>query len=60
MRSCARGHNDTAILLCKWNSTALEVENNRKQTPAAVAIENGLVFTYPKLKSLKNFQYVAI
>lgn len=41
MRSCAKGHYDTAILLCKWNSNALNVKNYRKQTPVAVAIENG-------------------
>lgn len=41
MRSCAKGHYETAILLCKWNSNALEVKNYRKQTPITVAIENG-------------------
>lgn len=43
MRSCAKGHYDTAMLLCKWNSNALEVKNYRKQNPVAVAIENGYV-----------------
>lgn len=41
MRSCAKGHHDTAILLCKWNSNALEVKNYRKQTAVTVAIEHG-------------------
>ncbi|XP_031617985.1 calmodulin-binding transcription activator 1 isoform X2 [Contarinia nasturtii] len=43
MRSCAKGHYDTAILLCKWNSNALEMKNYRKQTAVAVAIENGFI-----------------
>ncbi|XP_055315891.1 calmodulin-binding transcription activator 1 isoform X2 [Sitodiplosis mosellana] len=43
MRSCAKGHYDTAILLCKWNSNALEVKNYRKQSPVTVAIENGFI-----------------
>lgn len=41
MQSCANGHHDTAILLCKWNSNALEVKNYKKQTPVDVALENG-------------------
>lgn len=44
MRSCAKGHRDTAILLCKWNSNALEIKNYRKQTPVTVAVENGYNF----------------
>lgn len=43
MWSCAKGHMDTAIVLCKWNSNALNVKNYRKQTPVAVAIENGFI-----------------
>lgn len=43
MWSCAKGHSDTAITLCKWNSNALNVKNYRKQTPIAVAVENGYV-----------------
>lgn len=39
--SCVKGHHDTAILLCKWNSSALDMKNYRKQTPADIAFENG-------------------
>lgn len=55
MRSCAKGHYDTAILLCKWDSNALEMKNYRKQTPVAVAIENGYIsFTLQTISIDKN------
>ncbi|XP_055531711.1 calmodulin-binding transcription activator 1 isoform X2 [Wyeomyia smithii] len=41
MWACSRGHIDTAIVLYKWNQTALNVKNNAQQCPLEVAKSKG-------------------
>ncbi|XP_039443464.1 uncharacterized protein LOC120423649 isoform X7 [Culex pipiens pallens] len=37
MWACARGHIEAAVVLYKWNQTALNVKNNAQQSPLEVA-----------------------
>ncbi|XP_037035422.1 calmodulin-binding transcription activator 1 isoform X4 [Bradysia coprophila] len=41
MWSCARGHQETATILYKWNYDALNIKNRSQQTPVEVAKING-------------------
>lgn len=41
MWACAKGHIDTAIMLCKWNRNALNVKNNFLQSPIDIAKKFG-------------------
>ncbi|KAJ6642159.1 Calmodulin-binding transcription activator 2 [Pseudolycoriella hygida] len=41
MWSCARGHQETASILYKWNFDALNIKNRSQQTPVEVAKLNG-------------------
>lgn len=43
MWSCARGHQETATILYKWNYDALNIKNRSHQTPVEVAKMNGYV-----------------
>lgn len=40
MWACARGHTDTAVMLYKWNHTALNMKNTANQSPLEVAKSN--------------------
>ena len=40
MWACAKGHRETAILLYRWNHTALNVRNTSAQTAADCARSN--------------------
>lgn len=41
MWACARGHQETAIILYKWNHNALNVKSHGRRTPLEVANDNG-------------------
>lgn len=41
MWACAKGHQETAVILYKWNHNALNVKNHGKRTPIDVAHDNG-------------------
>lgn len=41
MWACARGHIDTAVVLCRWNGNALTMKNNFHQSPIDVAKKYG-------------------
>lgn len=41
MWACSRGHIETAVVLYKWNQTALNVKNNAQQSPLEVAKSKG-------------------
>lgn len=57
MWSCARGHQETASILYKWNYDALNIKNRSQQTPVDVAKINGYKYYAHKTKFLcSNFK----
>lgn len=41
MWACARGHQEAAVILYEWNTGAINIKNNSKQSVLDVANENG-------------------
>ncbi|KAK9886085.1 hypothetical protein WA026_014870 [Henosepilachna vigintioctopunctata] len=54
MWACSRGHSDAAVLLYKWNHTALNVKNGRNQTALECAKVNNHAHLIQELESLET------
>lgn len=54
MWACAKGHNETALILYKWNHNALNVRNLIKRTPIDVAMDNGFQELAAELERLES------
>ncbi|VEN53158.1 unnamed protein product [Callosobruchus maculatus] len=54
MWACARGHRDTAIVLYKWNRTALRMRNAIDQTAGECARANGYTLLADELDRLEK------
>lgn len=53
MWACAKGHVETAIMLCKWNSNALNVKNNFLQSPIDMARKYGYSALIDEMEKLE-------
>lgn len=56
MWACAKGHVETAIMLCKWNRNALNVKNNFLQSPIDMAKKFGYTQLISEMERL-DIQY---
>lgn len=53
MWACARGHTDTAVMLYRWNHTALNIKNSQNQTALECAKGNNHVDLVKELEKLE-------
>lgn len=53
MWACARGHTDTAVMLYRWNHTALNIKNSQNQTALECAKANNHVDLVKELEKLE-------
>ncbi|XP_053688372.1 uncharacterized protein LOC128737701 isoform X2 [Sabethes cyaneus] len=56
MWACSRGHIETAIVLYKWNQTALNVKNNAQQSPLEVAKSKGFLGLLAELEKHESLR----
>lgn len=53
MWACARGHTDTAVMLYRWNHTALNIRNSQNQTALECAKTNNHMDLVKALEKLE-------
>lgn len=53
MWACARGHTDTAVMLYRWNHTALNIKNSQNQTALECAKANSHMDLVKELEKLE-------
>lgn len=53
MWACVKGHTETAVMLYKWNHTALNIKNNSLQTALECARANGNLDLVKELEKLE-------
>ncbi|XP_076265400.1 calmodulin-binding transcription activator isoform X5 [Rhynchophorus ferrugineus] len=53
MWACERGHTETAVMLYKWNHTALNIKNNENQTALECARSNNNMDLVEELEKLE-------
>lgn len=53
MWACERGHTETAVMLYKWNHTALNVKNRQNQTALECARNNNQTELVDELEKLE-------
>lgn len=54
MWACARGHTDTAVMLYKWNHTALNIKNSSNQSAIECAKANNNIELAKELENLES------
>lgn len=54
MWACTKGHTDTAVMLYKWNHTALNIKNSSSQTALECARCNSHVDLVTELEQLES------
>ncbi|XP_018318832.1 calmodulin-binding transcription activator 1 isoform X2 [Agrilus planipennis] len=53
MWACSKGHTETAVMLYRWNHTALNIKNSSLQTPLEVAKSNRHIALVKELEKLE-------
>lgn len=53
MWACSRGHTDTAVMLYRWNHTALNIKNSHNQTALECAKTNNHLDLVKALEKLE-------
>lgn len=56
MWACGRGHRETALVLYRWNHTALHIHNSLQQTALSYARAQGQMALAKEIEKLETFR----